>query len=373
MRRFALLLLLASPALAAEPPAFRTDGGDDKLPWFLLTPGEFPPEGSAHTIAGELIALDHVNRTGILRPDRTDAQLRSDWDRPHEFTLLPYGSLRYHGAPAELRDIPLGTHLHGQFYLDGPPPKPVKGNPPVVRTGVGGEFHLCAGLEDDFSLCQRLSRTWRIDAIDLEKNVLTVTGITGGKADAKATGFQISATTRVWKGKGLGALTDLAPGQSVLLNLTVCTLKGPGRVTNVWLDAESRDLATAHQLAVHRQSIKEHGLAGWVQAVDHEKGSMRVSLFGGFDPALLKDFVPNEAITAAVAEDNLRTWDQINDRKGGTLLAVEQGKPGVGNSGAKLTLKPQLLLEGYRPKRVVRLWAATWKVDDLPREERLYP
>jgi hypothetical protein len=362
MRALLLFLFATVPAFAAEPEPF------------IVKPGEFPPEGSAHYIAGELIALDHVNRTGVLRPDRTDAQLRGDWDRPHEFTLLPFGSLRYHGAPAELRDIPLGTHLHGWFYLNGPQPRPVKGKPVApARGGAGGAFHLCSSLEDDFSYCQNLKRNWRIDAVDLEKNILTVTGITDGKPDAKATAFQFTATTRVWKGKGFGALADLSPGQSVLLNLTVCTLKGPGRVTNLWLDAESREVATTHQRNVHRQFIKEHGLPGWVEEVDHERGSMTVVLFAGFDPELAKDFVVNENTTAAVAEDNLRTWDQINDRKVGSLLKINSGKAeGLGNSGVRVTVKPALLLEGFRPKRVVRLWAGSWKVDDLPREERLY-
>ena len=74
-------------------------------------------EGSAHAVAGELIALDPLNRTGVLRPDRTDAQRVDDFDIPLPFSMLPFGSISYHGAPAELRDVPIGTHLHGAFYL----------------------------------------------------------------------------------------------------------------------------------------------------------------------------------------------------------------------------------------------------------------
>ena len=44
--------------------------------------------------------------------------------------MLPYGSIYYHGAPAALQDIPLGTHLHGLFYLKEPddksPPPPAR-------------------------------------------------------------------------------------------------------------------------------------------------------------------------------------------------------------------------------------------------------
>ena len=43
-----------------------------------------------------------------------------------------------------------------------------------------------------------------------------------------------------------------------------------------------------------------------------------------------------------------------------------------GNSGIQVTFKPNPLLEGYRPKRYLRLFAGGWRIDDLPREERLY-
>ena len=43
-----------------------------------------------------------------------------------------------------------------------------------------------------------------------------------------------------------------------------------------------------------------------------------------------------------------------------------------GSSGVQLTIKPNPLLEGYRPKRYLRLFAGPWRIDDLPREERVY-
>lgn len=359
-----------------EAPAFRTDGGDEKLPWYQLKPAEFPPEGSAHYIAGELISVDHVNRTGVLRPDRTDAQRRGDWDLPHAFTLLPFGSVSYHGAPADLRDIPLGTHLHGQFYLDDaafkkkdPKAKPPS-NPPRVSTEA--QFNRCLRLEDDLSYMLRKDRVWRIDEVNLETGVLTVMGLTAGKPDAKPTILHVVPSTRVYKQRGFGSLADLAAGQTIWANLTIATIKGPGRCVSIWLDPESRDLATAHQLEVHRQHHKEHGFAGWIDHVDNQQSLVSMVLFAGFEPKLAEDFVKNESCTAAVAEENLRTWDQINDRKGGTVTNIEQVEMSPGNSGIRITFKASLLLEGFRPGRVIRLWPGKWKVDDLPREEKLY-
>jgi len=365
---FICLFAVAESTGAAEPP-FRTDGGDEKLPWFQLKAGEFPPEGSAHAVSGELIAIDHVNRTGMLRPDRDDTQRRGEWDIARPFVMLPYGSLSYHGAPAELRDIPIGTHLHGQFYADPQLAPMKKGQPPPPAT-----FTRAIKLEDDFSFHARQGRMWRVDAVQTDMGTLTVTGIDkAGKADAKPITFRIGTTTRVWKGKGFGTLADIAAGQNVQMNLTVCTLKGPGRVTDIWLDADSRSAATAHQLEVHRLFQREHGLAGWVVAVDNKKGTVDVLLFGGFDPKLVDAFVVGVPCAAAVAEDSLRTWDQINDVKRGPVLAVDRGTPALGSSGVRVQFKPSNLLEGYRPGRVVLLFSGEWKVDDLPREERLYP
>jgi hypothetical protein len=359
---------------------FRTDGGDEKLPWFQLTTGEFPPEGSAHYIAGELISVDHVNRTGVLRPDRTDAQRRGDWDLPLAFEMLPYGSISYRGAPAELRDIPIGTHLHGQFYLEEAAPQPDKKakKPPGPRLSTEAAFKRVLKLEDDFSFATRQNRRWKI--LSIQSDVGTITTLSGSTGTVPATApsgvkptvFQIAETTRVWKGRTIAGLTDLAVGQEVVVNLTVCTLKGPGRCTDIWLDDDSRSIATKQQLAIHRQFQREHGLAGWIEEVDNQQGIVTVTLFGGFDPELLKDFVVNEAITACVAEENLRTWDQINDRKTGAITAIENGAAAVGSSGKRIRFKPVMLLEGFRPGRIIRVFAGKWKVDDLPREERLY-
>ena len=350
-------------ACGAEP-AYRTDAGaNDKLPWFQLKPGEFPPEGSAHEIAGELIGLDHINRTGILRQDRTDAISRSHWDEPLPFTMLSFGSLRFHGAPAELRDIPVGTHLHGQFYFEEKAGKDGK-----------GAFTKALRLEDDFSYFQRQQRAWRVESIDMEKSTLTATSVdAAGKAtEAKPTTFLVSPSTQVWKGHAIGSLADLKKGQSVLVNLTVCTLKGPGRCTDIWIDPESRDVAGAHQVEVHRLFEREHGLPCWVDEVDNQQSIVTVTLFAGFDPKLKEDFEVGGPMSSAVAEDNLRTYDQGSDRMRGDVLEVQSVPAGPGSSGVRIKFKTVTLIEGHRPKHILRLFAGKWKADDIPKEERLY-
>ena len=76
--------------------------------------------GSTHYYAGEPIKVDHLNRSFVLCADRTNKQNRSHFDLPAAATMLRYGAIYYHGAPAALSDIPLGTHLHGLVYLKEP-------------------------------------------------------------------------------------------------------------------------------------------------------------------------------------------------------------------------------------------------------------
>jgi hypothetical protein len=359
----------------AQDAAFRTDANpDEKLPWFQIVPGEFPPQGSWHEFAGELIEMDHVNRTGTLRIDRTDAQRRSHWDLPVDFTMLPYGAIYYHGAPAALRNIPIGTHLHGKFYIKGPDEE---GTRPVFfgRASLEKDFTKCFELADDFSYHSATNRAWRIESVDTSAGTITVLGISTDtdETDDKPTTFHIVPATRVWQGKGFAELADLAPGQIVQVNLTWATLFGPGRCTDIWIDEASRELATKRQLAVHHQHQRERGLAGWVDAVDNPNRIVSVTLFGSVDPALLEAFQPNTSVTMVVAEPSLRSYDQVNDRKGGPLVDVKTVDREPGSSGIQIQVKPDLLLEGFRPGRIVRVFPSGWPVGDIPLEERLWP
>src|SRR3954462_2173735 len=81
-----------------------------------LKPGQFPAPGSGTYLAGELVVVDPVNRRGGLRLDGNVSERY--YDGPlHYFAMLPCGTISFNGAPAELRDIPLGTHVHGTFHL----------------------------------------------------------------------------------------------------------------------------------------------------------------------------------------------------------------------------------------------------------------
>lgn len=124
---------------------------------------------------------------------------------------------------------------------------------------------------------------------------------------------------------------------------------------------------------MHRAHQKTHGLAGWIEAVDNEKSRVTITLFGGFDSTLTNDFKLKSRVAALVAEDSLRPYDQINDRMYCEVLEIRSIPVAPGSSGLQLVIKPENLLEGFRPRRVLRLLPDKWGLDDLPWEEMLWP
>jgi hypothetical protein len=73
-----------------------------------------------------------------------------------------------------------------------------------------------------------------------------------------------------------------------------------------------------------------------------------------------------------VAEPTLLTYDPQNDRKGGEILESKAIPAAPGCSGLQLKVKCSMLLEGYRPRRIVLVQPATWPYRSLPMEELLF-
>jgi hypothetical protein len=245
-------------------------------------------------------------------------------------------------------------------------------------------------LEDDFTHNQRRNQLWKIDSVDLSGRKLVATLFSDGAAFGTPKSFDLLTSTRVMKDNGFGSLETLVAGQMVLMNITWATLYGPGRIVDIWVDETSRDLAIAHQLERHRNHIRERGLAGWVDAVDDEAQVVTITFFGGVDPRLFDELTHTDSEpfgwplskpedrpadpkgTIAVARESLMTYDPVNDRKGGNIVDIKQVAIRPGCSGVQVRVKCDMLLEGYRPKKIVRFYPATWKVNALPREEQFH-
>ena len=399
--RFLLAVCFLTTLIQAEDkPRFRTDADgpvradekkknpkekkpDDKPDWYQIVDGQFPPVGSAHAVSGELMRVDHLNRRFAIRVDRNDSQERGIWDLPLDATMLPYGSIWYHGAPAALQGIPLGTHLHGQFYLTDPEDKTPLPDTWYKRKTPEWEFRRCFRIEDDFTFNSRQKQLWKIESVDLATKKLTAS-LNGDKPKI----FDLLASTQVFQGNSILDIKALQAGQTFLCNLTWVTLYGPGRITEMWIDEPARALVTAQQLERHRIYIRERGLPGWVTAVEDEPQFVTISFFDNVDPKLFDELKtkdrnapppkdgspppvePRGGLACAMA--SLMTFDPVNDRKTGSVLDVKQIPSEPGSSGVQLKLKMDMMLEGYRPKRIVRFYPETWKVIALPKEEEFF-
>ena len=260
--------VLASTTNAADEP-FRPENG------------KFPPLEKAHSYRGELVFVDHANRRGSIRI-QTEGKFR--FISPSPFAMLPYGIVRYHGAPADLRDIPLGTMLHVRAFL---PPDPKISAVPVLpidnRTkkagyaGIGlapAENHVLL-LEDEPSYCQREGKVWKLKQVDIRNNqgmiVASRQSKEGEDGEASEETMTFDAATRIWRGREFLGIHDLivegdwpASGkksldeQTVLLGITWKPTPGGVftrfHISDIWLDDAATQRTARNQNETHKAS-----------------------------------------------------------------------------------------------------------------------
>jgi len=369
MKFHTFLLLLLSPFVLGHEE-------------FIPKPGVFAPASAGHYHAGELVSIDHVNRRGGLRLDGDGNSARYQAAPSHFFSLLPYATLRYQGATADLVHIPLGTHLHGTFVLppegDTTVPAPRKDDEKWVPP-----HNYALLLEDDVSFYQRRGQAWRIDSVDPAKNALTAT-LTGpdlpGGLKGKKT-FSIDGSTRIWKDNSFGAIADIHPAQSVQISLAWLPdwEFGDFHLADIWLDAESLKQAATRQSELHKRHATHRWLPGWINHVEHlpdAKGIITFTPFAGQDPAmyelLKKEAAKNGGASLAAAEPTLRTWQHYHDSKNGSIIDLKEIPDAPpGSSGVQVRVNVSALIDGYRPGRVARMRLHGFSTKGLPAEERM--
>jgi len=364
--------------------------------------GKFPDVAKAHTYRGELVFVDHVNRRGSLRVLGVGVFRRND---PHPFAMLPYGMIRYHGAPAELRDIPLGTILRVTAFL---PPDPKLSAVPVLPVdnkdrdanhyrGIGvfpAENHVLL-LEDEPSYCQRMGLVWKLQGVDLAKPttpiLATLEPKQGGDGKAAEQKLTFDAATRIWRGREALSVADLiAEGKKSLDGLPVqlgLTWKPcPDgiflrlHVSDIWLDDTSLQRATQNQTETHKAFIRSRWMPAYVDRVEYGKfgrAKVTVTLFGGMDPSLYADFQQGNPALINAAENTLKHagghYGPAHMASKGTIAEVTRlpGEAPMGSSGVQVTMETDLIIEGIRAGKVVRIRPGLWPAVDLPREEYL--
>lgn len=344
-------------------------------------PPAFAPADQPVYLSGELVLVDPINRRGALRIDG-DANGRYQDGPLHYFALLPYGMVRYHGAPAELRDLPYGTHLHGYFHR--PPAGEENTIPPVPAEQRRHEIpqNHAISLADDFSHYSGQGQAWKLVAYDTKKSKLEVepigTLVKDGIRDKYT--FDIDGVARIWKQRSLAELDSLQPGLQVQLNLAWAAVGSRDKefsIADLWLDDDSRRFATELQRRRHVRFQQQRWLPARVDHVEHFDyggGEVTLTLFGGMDPSLYEDLRATQStgFWVAAADKTLRTWFHRGDRKVGKVQSwTETPNPPPGSSGIQIKLRFAELLEGYRPGRYVRVKSERWAFVTMPPEERI--
>ncbi|HRX55749.1 MAG TPA: hypothetical protein P5016_14630 [Verrucomicrobiales bacterium] len=390
------LLIFGWSAAHAEEEVFRPEAG------------KFPPLEQALSYRGELVFVDHANRRGSIRVQGSGMFFRND---PHPFAMLPYGIVRYHGAPADLRDIPLGTVLYVRAFL---PPDPKISAVPVLpvdsrkmdanhNRGAGiapAENHVLL-LEDEPSHCQSEGLVWKLKEVDLKNHAGMIIASRepkqGGTGKATEETMTFDAATRVWRGRECLGIEDLITegawpaegkksldGQAVLLGITwKPTPDGVFtrfHISDIWLDDAARQRAALNQTEVHKAFIRSRWMPAWIDAVEYGKfgrATVTATLFGGMDASLYADFTKDVPALMNAVENTLKhthgAYGPAHMASKGTILDVTKvpGEAPLGSSGIQIRFETDLIIEGIRPGRVVRVRPASWPQVQVPREEYL--
>ncbi len=387
-----LLLLLGSFVVPA--PALCQEAA---IEIFRPEAGKFPPADKARAYRGVLAFVDHANRRGSLRVETPGEFFRNP---PHPFAMLPYGMIRLNGAPADLRDIPLGTVLHARAYL---PPDPKTSAVPVSQKGSPerpAENHVLL-LEDEPSFCLREGKVWKLNEVTVRNNqgmiITSRASKTAGDSPGAEEKLTFDAATRIWRGRECLSVADLIAeglwpaegkksldGQAVHLGLTWQPTPGGVflryHVSDIWLDETAVDRASQHQSEKHSALIRSRWMPAFVDAVEYGKfgrATVTAILFGGIDESLYADFNKGSQGVMNAAESTLKhaggAYGPAHMASRGSILDVAKsaGDIPLGSSGIQIRFETDLIIEGIRPGRVVRVRPDSWPEFTLPRDEYL--
>lgn len=347
-----------------------TEADTEKSP----RPGVFPSKGSGIQVHGDLVVSDSVNRRGALREKRSTPR--------HYFAMLPYGMVWYHGAPADIRDLPPDIHMHGQFLLpmEGEE-KTIPLSDNLIKDHKNLRYNHAILLEDDMSFYSRRGRSWKVIGFEqgggpaprLKLSVEPVGPEIEGGIN-KSTLFDIDDSTRIWQKRQLVSREAIKSGQLVQVNLTWGPFDSLA-TTDVWLDEESLEASREIQRNRHLKHIRSRFLPGWVDEVKNDDsggGEVTVTFFGGMDPSLYSDIRKSQKVKICNAENTLRTWNYHQEHAShATIIEKKDIKnPPLGSSDLQVKLKVVRMVDGFRPGRIVRV-KGPWTYVLLPWDEHI--
>ncbi|WP_050029730.1 hypothetical protein [Verrucomicrobium sp. BvORR034] len=213
---------------------FRTDFGNEHLPWYQIKPGIAPPPFAQHVVLGELTKVDAATRTGQFKTDRTGELM--------DFSLLPQnlGAVKYLNTDATLGDVPVGTRCRFHLFQD-----------------EQGKFTKASLVTDEFTRLATNAMTYRVESIQPTPNSSDPSSVTVNVSwqipevknyngdmerppDIGRSLIRLNKDTKVWKGKleTPAALKDLAVGDALIINLTGDFANAPAVCTEVWVGTD---------------------------------------------------------------------------------------------------------------------------------------
>ena len=203
---------------------FRTDYGNEKLPWYQLKQGQEPPPFSEHIVCGSLV------KAGQFLTEGTGEVV--------DFTLIEKAKVRWLNKDAKLEDIPAGTRCRFSLYQD-----------------EKGAFTRASFVSDDFSHRAGNYVTLRVEAIRLADNRIEVSWLlpevknyNGDMERPQPIGhsvLRVTKDTRAWKLDKPVALADLAVGDLMLINSTAELPGRPAECTDLWIGEDTIKLVSA--------------------------------------------------------------------------------------------------------------------------------
>jgi len=269
-------------------------------------------------------------------------------------------------------------------------------------TGIAPAENHVLLLEDEPSHCQREGLVWKLKEVDIKKSregMIVATREPKQGSDAKATEEKMTfdAATRLWRGRERLSIEELIAegawpaegkkslgGQAVLLGITWRPTPDGiftrFHISDIWLDDASMQRASRSQTETHKAFIRSRWMAAWIDAVEYGKfgrATITATLFGGMDDLLYADFKKGTSATMNAVENNLKhthgAYGPWHMASRGTLLDVAKAPANapLGSSGIQIKFETDLIIEGIRPGRVVRVRPGNWPQVQVPREEYL--
>lgn len=151
-------------------------------------------------------------------------------------------------------------------------------------------------------------------------------------------------------------------------------------ISDIWLDDAAMRRAAHRQTEVHKAFIRSRWMPGWVDAVEYGKfgrATVTATLFGGMEESLYADFTTGSPAMMNSVENTLKhthgAYGPAHMASRGTILEVikSEGQAPLGSSGLQIRFETDLIIEGLRPGRVVRVRPGNWPLVQVPREEYL--